>query len=310
MAVSIDFLEDELDGESQQASLKELEAMDADETNDSPDIEPLTFKGEDQLLLNIMDKMLREREKEISQLLQVISEKTNTINELLLEKQQLQAEVKSGKNELQAVHERNDELKKEVAELRTLVLQLGKKESPFLSQEPTPADIAPTFWQQSLETIREEYFKGASENMRNTARSATHLPANARATSVSKMCRQKEKPLDWEMFNEIVQNDDRMSELNNDRAKAFLNALHLKHIIDDKFHMRRNITNNVACFIAKELCQRTPTIVKWEIFERLFKRNALRTYDGKTMKVIDRQLCRDLGVLFDNIERELNEKPN
>lgn len=308
MSVSIEFLEDELDMESQRASLKELEAMDADETNDSPDVEPLTFKGKDQLLLNIMDKMLRDREKEISQLLQVISEKTDTINELLLEKQRLQAEIQAGKNELQSVHEQNDELKKDVAEMRSLVLQLGKKETPFYPPEPSPIDIATSYQQRTLEAIREEYFKGAAENIHNVARHATQLPANARATSISRMCRQKEKPLDWEWFNELVQNDDRMSELNNDRAKAFLNALHLQHIIDEKFHMRRNITNNVACFIAKELYQRTPTIVKWEIFERLFKRSALRTYDGKTMKVSDRQLCRNVSELFDNVEQQLEEE--
>ncbi len=294
--------------ESQRASLKELEAMDADETNDSPDVEPLTFKGKDQLLLNIMDKMLRDREKEISQLLQVISEKTDTINELLLEKQRLQAEIQAGKNELQSVHEQNDELKKDVAEMRSLVLQLGKKETPFYPPEPSPTDIATSYQQRTLEAIREEYFKGAAENIHNVARHATQLPANARATSISRMCRQKEKPLDWEWFNELVQNDDRMSELNNDRAKAFLNALHLQHIIDEKFHMRRNITNNVACFIAKELYQRTPTIVKWEIFERLFKRSALRTYDGKTMKVSDRQLCRNVSELFDNVEQQMEDE--
>lgn len=299
MDLTFEISEDELDLESQEASLKELEAMDAGESTASSDADPLEFNGDAPELLKMMAKMLRGREAEVMQLFQIVSDKSKSINELLIKNTQLQADLHIAQKEAETTRKENDKLQEEAALLRAEIQLLRRKEIPYHSYDPTAAN---RLQQHTTETIRTEYQKGIAEATSDMARQATQLPPIARATSTSKQHRQKEAALDWELFDALVQKDNKMSELNNDRAKVFLNALHMHHIIDEKFHARKNITNNVVCFIAKELHRRIPTSIKWEIFSHLFKRNAIRTYDGKDMKPADRRLVRELTALFDSIE--------
>ena len=71
-----------------------------------------------------------------------------------------------------------------------------------------------------------------------------------------------------------------------------------------------NITNNVACIIEKELHQRIPTVVKWEIFDHLFDRKAVRTYEGKIMKPSDRNMCKSIKEFLDQVELAASQEAN
>ncbi len=123
---------------------------------------------------------------------------------------------------------------------------------------------------------------------------ANELPAEALVSSENRSprnCRQ----LDWVYFDQLVESNNKMSELNNDRAKVILTFLYRRNIINDKFRLQNNLTDNVAAELARIMHEEIPTETKWSIFEKLFRRNNLRTHDSKEMTVHDRKLCRQIS---------------
>lgn len=335
-----DINDKDLEPDSIKESLQQLEAMESDDDHRmaADSVVPLTAKSSDDYreLLTIMANMMNKKDKENATLYNINAERSRVIDELLLKNAQCKHELTTSKQEnanlkqdnqqLQQLNQQllqaNRQLQEAYNDMKQAYNDLKQQHEKLQAAHALPpcqrppshpfadapaAAAAPDYAQASLEVVHEAYTNPQSLSSPLAAQ-ATQLPPQARASSAAPRHRQKDKPLDWDLFDAIVQEDNKMTELNNDRAKVFLEALHLQHIIDERFHMRRNITNNVVCFIEKELHNRIPTTIKWEIFDRLFKRSAVRTYDNKMMKISDRHLCNDIARLFDDVEHELDKQ--
>ena len=272
---------------------------------------PLTARNSSdyQEMTDVMFRIIRNHEAEIVRLNKIISEQSTTISEMFNSNTRLKSDLQHAREQKLQDEQRLEQMQTEMQQLKAQLQQL-QKEQPF----PTGATAMPPadniLIQRTLGAIHEEYLRNQPPVNNSLALQAARLPVQARATSVSRQHRQKAKPLDWDYFDELIQRDNKMSEFNNDRAKMFFNALHINNIIDEHFHLRRNITNNVACFIEKELHQRIPTVVKWEIFDHLFDRKAVRTYEGKIMKPSDRNMCKSIKEILDQVELAASQEAN
>lgn len=260
-------------------------------------------------MIDVMFRIIKKHEEEIKRLNEIISEQAKTVRKQFNDNIQLKSDLQRTQEQKQQNEQLLEQTQREVQQLKAQLQQLQwVQPSPIGATAMPTAD--PTLTQRTFDAIHEEYLRNQPPASDSLAHQASMLPVQARATSTSRHHRQKEKPLDWALFDELVHSNNKMAELNNDRAKMFLNALHINHIIDEKFRLRPNITNNVACFIEKELHQRIPTIVKWEIFDHLFDRKAVRTYDGKTMKPADRNTCKEIKDFFDKVELAASQVAN
>lgn len=114
--------------------------------------------------------------------------------------------------------------------------------------------------------------------------------------------RRNKNNLEWEYLTNLLACDNTMSELNNSRLFSCLHVLYQKDVIDCKFHLRKKISNNVACHIAMQLRSSFTTETKWSIFERLFDRKNLRTYENRPMSLHDRNMCKSIDQVISAVQ--------
>lgn len=235
---------------------------------------------------------------------EIVCSLTKALNESEAEKVEMQSKIDELKRQLNETKslleiERNKSalLESQLEQSRTEKESLLKNIYPLSSYNTTTANRD----SQTFAAIQSEMLATEREKtLVSAALQAANLPLEARTDN--KRQRQHGE-LDWSYFDNLVESNNMMSDLNNSTAKTLLNFLYQKKIINEKFHLNRRYNDNIACFLAIEFRKRVHTSTQWSIYEKLFHRRNLRTVARRTMKPSDRVFCRKLAEQFDTIEQ-------
>lgn len=234
---------------------------------------------------------------------EIVCSLTKALNESEAEKKEMKSKIAELKNQLNDTKslleiERNKSalLERQLEQSQTEKESLLKTIHPFSTFTTTANRDS-----QTLAAIQSEMFATEREKtLVSAALQAANLPLEA---GTDNKRQRQHGELDWSYFDNLVDSNNMMSDLNNSTAKTLLNFLYQKKIINEKFHLNRRYNDNIACFLAIEFRKRVHTSTQWSIYEKLFHRRNLRTVARRTMKPSDRVFCRKLAEQFDTIEQ-------